>query len=108
MKKISHRRASSRPRASVHAPSPPSPRPRVRWRQAALDLARCCIFALKFDKHMARGNGQVVKLVPGKPPEPIGPWQDKFFDALDAIGLVLDRKAYYAACEPGRRRLAKR
>lgn len=66
---------------------------RVNWRKAALDLASCATFTLAHYKHLGRGSGQVIDL---KTREMKGPWQDKFFDALDAIGAVYDREAYYA------------
>jgi hypothetical protein len=73
---------------------------RINWKAAAIELANCVIFAIKFDKHMGRGNGEVINL---KTMKPMGPWQEKFFDALDSIGYVIDRKAYYASKEHKRR-----
>ncbi len=73
---------------------------RVNWRKAAIELASCVIFALKFDKHLGRGTGIVMNL---KTMEPQGPWQEKFFDALELIGVSYDRKKYYSMKEHKRR-----
>jgi hypothetical protein len=69
-------------------------------RKATIALASCVDFALKFDKHLGRGSGMMVNL---KTMESIGPWQEKFFDALDMVGICYDRKAYYKKKEHKRR-----
>lgn len=66
-------------------------------RKAAVALARCVNFALKFDKHLGRGSGLVMTFEAGKPPKNDGPWQEMFFDALEMVGIGYDRKAYYKA-----------
>jgi hypothetical protein len=69
-------------------------------KKATTALASCVVFALKFDKHIGRGSGMVVNL---KTMETVGPWQEKFFDALDMVGVCYDRKAYYKKKEHKRR-----
>jgi hypothetical protein len=61
-------------------------------REATTALASCAVFALQFDKHLGRGSGLVINLKTGKN---VGPWQDKFFDALEKVGIKYDREAYY-------------
>lgn len=72
---------------------------RVNWKKSAIALARCVVFTLKFDKHLGRGSGQMVELKTGKSQ----PWQEPFFDALDGIGYLIDRDAYYRSKEHKRR-----
>lgn len=72
----------------------------INWKKAALELASCVEFALRFDKHLGRGSGTVIDL---KTMKSKGPWQEKFFDALRMIGLEYDRKGYYTAKEHKRR-----
>ncbi len=62
-------------------------------RKILVDLASCAAFTLDNYKHLSRGSGLVINL---KTKEPLGPWQDKFFNALDAVGIVYDRKKYFA------------
>lgn len=70
---------------------------RVQWKKAAIALAHCAQFAIRYRKHLGSGTGVRVHIHPktGKP-ENKGPWEDMFFDALDQVGVVYDRKAYYA------------
>lgn len=77
-----------------------APTRRVNWKKAAIALASCVDFALRFDKHLGRGSGQVIDL---KTMKSKGPWQERFFDALELVGLVYDRKGYYEAKEHKRR-----
>lgn len=64
---------------------------RVNWRKAAIKLAKCCVFALAADKHLGRGSGTSINLKTRETRR----WQEQFFDALDTIGVVYDREAYY-------------
>lgn len=74
---------------------------RVNWRAAAIVLAKCVRFSLGNFKHMKhRGT---VFTVTGKSMD-IRYWQDDFLDALDGIGYVLDRKAYYGGLDNPKKR----
>ena len=71
--------------------------PRVNWRKAAVELASCAVFTLRTGRHLGKGSGITMsvdkktgKMMPGRR------WEEKFFDALDTIGVVYDRNAYYA------------
>jgi len=99
MSSAAKKQSKKRPRRSPRAPKPK----RVNWRAAAIELARCATFALKFGDHLRRGSGVVVDLKNGGA-KSMGPWQDMFFDALELIGVEYDRKKYYASKE--HRRLA--
>ncbi len=81
----------SKKRPAAKKPAAKKRSPRVKWREAAITLARCVLFTLKFDKELGRGSGTMIDLKTGK----TTPWQEQFFDALDGIGYVCDRKAYY-------------
>jgi hypothetical protein len=86
------RSSSRRPKKNSRVPAKSR---RIAWKAAALALAKCAVFALKFDKHLGRGSGVVVDLKNGGA-KSMGPWQDMFFDALEGIGVCYDRKKYYA------------
>jgi hypothetical protein len=74
------------------------------WKAACTALATCVVWALKFDKHIGRGTGMVVQFKDGKPTlDKLQPWQEKFFDSLDLVGVVYNREAYYNRKEHKRR-----
>jgi hypothetical protein len=76
-------------------------RKRVDYKAACGKLAGCVLFALQNRKHLSHGTGVLVHL---KTRKITGErWEDKFFDALEAAGLVYDREAYYAS-SAGKRR----
>lgn len=54
-------------------------------------LGSCVLWALKFMK-TSSGAGMVFHPETGV----IEPWQEKFMNALDKTGYVIDREAYYA------------
>lgn len=56
-------------------------------------LASCVVFAVS---HFGRKNHGMMITLGGPNRGKVQPWQDQFFDALDAVGLVYDRDAYYA------------
>jgi hypothetical protein len=74
---------------------------RVNWKKAAIALARCAQFTIGFSKHLGKGTGALVNTKTGRSE---GPWEEKFFDALDMVGVVYDRKAYYAGLGKSERR----
>lgn len=83
-----------------------TPKPkRVNWRKAAIELASCAVFTLQTSKHLGRGSGVMMSVDKATGKTVIGGrWEEKFFNALDTIGVVYDRKAYYAKDAKSRRR----
>ena len=70
------------------------------------DLASCVVWALKFLK-VPSGAGMWCKMVPGEPIVTM-PWQEKFMRALDGVGVVTDRKAYWKQKDaPKKKRTAR-
>lgn len=62
------------------------------WKEVATELAKRVVWAIKFLD--CKGSGSVC-IQPKDGGEPrIMPWDDWFFDALDKIGYLVDRKAY--------------
>jgi len=59
-------------------------------KQAVTDLARCVAFALKF-LDTKNGTGLRYDFATGKATV----WQEDFMDALDKIGVIVDRDAYW-------------
>jgi hypothetical protein len=59
------------------------------WKSIATDLARQCVFALKFLD--VTGSGMRCNPTTGD----CEAWQIQFFDALDRIGYKVDREAYW-------------
>lgn len=79
--------------------------PRINWRKSAVELASCAVWALKCMKPIGSGSGMLINLDPKSPDYmKTSRWEEKFFNALDGIGVVYDRKAYYAASDKKRRR----
>lgn len=66
----------------------------------ARDLGTCVVWALKYMKPTGIGEGLVVTMSTGETQE----WTEKFMDALDKVGYVVDRKAYYANKDKKKRR----
>lgn len=70
---------------------------RKSWKKIATDLARCVLFALshaKPPKGLVAGQGmRFYKDEKGK--HHVEAWEIQFFDALDAIGYVIDRDDFY-------------
>jgi len=65
-------------------------------RAAATELASCVDFALRYLKQSAPGLViNLTALRAGGAPTLAGQWQDKFFDALERVGIRYDRAAYY-------------
>ena len=78
--------------------------PRINWRQSAIELASCAVFTLQTGKHLGRGSGVICKRDKNGKMVSVERWEEKFFDALETIGVVYDRKAYYAKADGKRRR----
>jgi hypothetical protein len=74
----------------------------VNWKKAALELATCVDFALRYHKHLGRGSGIMINLKTMKPEGKR--WQERFFDAMSMIGIEYDRDGYYKNLDKGRRR----
>ena len=67
-------------------------------RDQTLALAKCCLFALN---HLnTKGGGVVMDFATMKTSR----WQDQFFDALDGIGVEVDRDAYWKSSTKKSRR----
>lgn len=91
------RKKSKKPRKK------PVAKPRIKWRAAAVELASCALFTLTYFKHLTK-YGTTFPMKDGKPA--LGEsrrWQEKYLDALDRVGYVIDRDKYYAGLEPKKR-----
>jgi hypothetical protein len=68
--------------------------------EAVQALGSCTVWALKFMKPRGSGEGLVANTKTGE----TRVWTEKFMDALDKIGYVVDREAYYASMDKKRKR----
>lgn len=82
--------ASKRRRKTYRSPYSP---------EATLELASCAVFALKFLS--SKGSGVIYNF---KTRTTEGTWQDKFFNALDSVGIEYDREQYFDARDNKKKR----
>lgn len=72
---------------------------RAKLDRASAAMADACIFALRCLK--APGGGVVFNFTTG---QEIGPWENKFFDALELVGVKFKRDEYFDSKHKKRRR----
>lgn len=66
---------------------------RVNYKEAAIELGKCAVFALKFldTKH----GGGMRMLINADGTRSVAPWPDTFMAALEKIGYGVDRDAFW-------------
>jgi hypothetical protein len=63
---------------------------------AATALAGCAISALQSGGKLGVGSGMMISIDPKTKERRVRHWSTQFFDALDMVGIVYDREAFFA------------